>query len=104
MTSLKWIGPSLGDLEAVPKIPPQLEYGEVVKRSDDIGFSDGKGSPQSVSREDGHNETSHSDRDQSSIRSGEANSSLENSTPSQDVADRQRLQMMMQVSKSATWS
>ncbi|KAH8435334.1 putative meiosis specific protein Hop1 [Aspergillus melleus] len=107
VTSLKWIGPSLGDLEAVPKIPPQLEYGEVVKRSDDIGFSDGKGSPQSVSGEGGlritHNETSHSDWDQSSIRSGDANSSLEISTPSQDVADRQRLQMMMQSQEMAPY-
>lgn len=98
VTSLKWVGPSLDDQEVPPKIPPQLEYRETVKRCDAIGFPDGK-SPSPNGEIDQiaiQTKESESSRDRS-IRSG--GSSLEDSTPSQDVADRERLQKMMQVSK-----
>lgn len=102
VTSLKWIGPSLGDIESIPKIPAQLKYGEAAKRCDDIGFSDGKCSAQSD--ENGciiNGKEPPSDQNQSSIGRDGASSCPGGATPSQDIADRERLQMMMQVSKSA---
>ncbi|PLB50160.1 hypothetical protein P170DRAFT_404963 [Aspergillus steynii IBT 23096] len=105
VTSLKWIGPSLGDQEVVPKIPQQLEYGEVVKRCDDIGFPDGR-TPSKSGENDQRsiqNTDSPVEREQS-MGPGETSSNLENATPSQDAADRQRLQMMMQSQEMELYS
>lgn len=41
VTSLKWVGSDLDGSEAVPKVPVDLEYQDVVQRSEDIGLSDG---------------------------------------------------------------
>lgn len=41
MTSLKWVGPDPEGSEAVPKVPTDLEYRDVVQRSEDIGLADG---------------------------------------------------------------
>ncbi|GKZ21015.1 DNA binding protein [Aspergillus brasiliensis] len=40
VTSLKWIGPEPGGAEAVPQIPPDLEFNDPVRRMKDIGFDD----------------------------------------------------------------
>ncbi|EAW06931.1 putative meiosis specific protein Hop1 [Aspergillus clavatus NRRL 1] len=41
VTSLKWVGPDPEGSEAVPKVPTDLEYRDVVQRSEDIGLADG---------------------------------------------------------------
>lgn len=36
VTSLKWTGPDSEDSEALPRIPPQIEYNDKVQRAADI--------------------------------------------------------------------
>jgi meiosis-specific protein HOP1 len=40
VTSLKWTGPDPEGSEIVPKVPMDLEYTDVVRRSEDIGLAE----------------------------------------------------------------
>lgn len=40
VTSLKWTGPDPEGSEIVPKVPMDLEYTDVVHRSEDIGLAE----------------------------------------------------------------
>lgn len=39
VTSLKWTGPDSEGSEALPRIPPQIEYNDKVQRAADIGLA-----------------------------------------------------------------
>lgn len=42
MTSLKWTGPDPEGSETIPKVPMNLEYRDVVHRSEEIGLAEEK--------------------------------------------------------------
>ncbi|KAI9932699.1 DNA binding protein [Aspergillus wentii] len=75
VTSLKWTGPDPEGSEAPPKIPLQIEYNDEVQRTADIGSSD-KGS---------------------SILNGLGSRNGSFLEATQDITERQKLQMMIPV-------
>ncbi|KAE8339212.1 hypothetical protein BDV24DRAFT_136467 [Aspergillus arachidicola] len=92
VTSLKWTGPDPEGSEALPTVPSDIEYTDEVPRADDIGFVD---EPSNLRRTEAGNDhlalgPSLTYRDDSSFQE-----------TTQDIADRQKLQNMMQTQGSS---
>ncbi|KAB8204311.1 meiosis specific protein Hop1 [Aspergillus parasiticus] len=92
VTSLKWTGPDPEGSEALPTVPSDIEYTDEVPRADDIGFVD---EPSNLRRTEAGND--HLSLDQSLTYRDD--SSFQETT--QDIADRQKLQNMMQTQGSS---
>ncbi|KAE8316400.1 meiosis specific protein Hop1 [Aspergillus transmontanensis] len=92
VTSLKWTGPDPEGSEALPTVPSDIEYTDEVPRADDIGFVD---EPSNLRRTEAGND--HLALDQSLTYRDD--SSFQETT--QDIADRQKLQNMMQTQGSS---
>ncbi|KAB8273398.1 meiosis specific protein Hop1 [Aspergillus minisclerotigenes] len=92
VTSLKWTGPDPEGSEALPTVPSDIEYTDEVPRADDIGFVD---EPSNLRRTEAGND--HLALDQSLTYRDD--SSFQEAT--QDIADRQKLQNMMQTQGSS---
>ncbi|KAL5337908.1 HORMA domain-containing protein [Aspergillus crustosus] len=71
VTSLKWTGPEPEDSEPIPPVPAEIEYKDVVPRTEDIGLDDEESKPQSSQVEGISQEAT------------------------QDVIERERLRMMV---------
>ncbi|RDW65864.1 putative meiosis specific protein Hop1 [Aspergillus mulundensis] len=71
VTSLKWIGPEPEESESIPQIPSQIEYKDAVTRGEDIGFED----------------------EENKLQNSQGEGSSQEAT--QDVVERERLQLMM---------
>ncbi|KAE8148245.1 meiosis specific protein Hop1 [Aspergillus avenaceus] len=90
VTSLKWTGPDPEGSEALPTIPSQLEYSDVVSRTEDIGFVENTSLLyRSETGKCAGSEGTPALNQSSYCVSG----SFQEAT--QDIAERQRLQMMM---------
>ncbi|ODM22937.1 hypothetical protein SI65_00526 [Aspergillus cristatus] len=74
VTSLKWTGPDPEGSEALPKIPPQIEYNDKVQRAADIGLTSEEIPNPMLSRDGSFLEAT------------------------QDIAERRKLQMMIPAS------
>ncbi|KAB8248827.1 meiosis specific protein Hop1 [Aspergillus flavus] len=92
VTSLKWTGPDPEGSEVLPTVPSDIEYTDEVPRADDIGFVD---EPSNLRRTEAGND--HLALDQSLTYRDD--SSFQEAT--QDIADRQKLQNMMQTKGSS---
>lgn len=93
VTSLRWIGPEPEGSDPLPQIPAEIEYKDAVPRAEDIGFEDEEGKLQASQNEGisplpilGLSLT---------LMCLTVGSSQE---ATQDVAERERLQLMMPVS------
>lgn len=93
VTSLKWTGPDPEGSEVLPTVPSDIEYTDEVPRADDIGFVY---EPSNLRRTEAGND--HLALDQSLTYRDD--SSFQEAT--QDIADRQKLQNMMQVCAPAS--
>ncbi|KAL2814837.1 HORMA domain-containing protein [Aspergillus cavernicola] len=71
VTSLKWVGPEPEVSESLPQIPSQIEYNDTVPRTADIGF----------------------ENEESMLQSSQSGGSSQEAT--QDIAERERLRLMM---------
>lgn len=94
MTSLKWIGPEPEGSEAPPRIPDQLEYNEVARRADDIGFSDGTELLQREEKSDINDNAGNGCLDPPSKLSQGTETPHETS---QDIRNREELEKMLPV-------
>ncbi|KAF7619638.1 meiosis specific protein [Aspergillus flavus] len=92
VTSLKWTGPDPEGSEVLPTVPSDIEYTDEVPRADDIGFVD---EPSNLRRTEAGND--HLALDQSLTYRDD--SSFQEAT--RDIADRQKLQNMMQTKGSS---
>ncbi|KAJ1717398.1 meiosis specific protein Hop1 [Aspergillus flavus] len=92
VTSLKWTGPDPEGSEVLPTVPSDIEYTDEVPRADDIGFVY---EPSNLRRTEAGND--HLALDQSLTYRDD--SSFQEAT--QDIADRQKLQNMMQTKGSS---
>ncbi|KAL4867754.1 hypothetical protein BDV12DRAFT_170783, partial [Aspergillus spectabilis] len=72
VTSLKWTGPEPEDSELIPPVPAEIEYKDAVPRTEDIGFDEEETKPQGSQIEAGISQEA-----------------------TQDVIERERLQLMM---------
>lgn len=77
VTSLKWTGPDPEGSEALPKIPPQIEYNDKVQRAADIGLTSEEIPNPMLSRDGSFLEAT------------------------QDIAERRKLQMMIPTQASS---
>ncbi|KAF4225365.1 hypothetical protein CNMCM6805_008610 [Aspergillus fumigatiaffinis] len=82
VTSLKWTGPDPEGSEIVPKVPMDLEYRDVVHRSEDIGLSEEK-----------------INEDELKIRSVRPTDMSQEAT--QDINEREKLQMMIPTQRTS---
>ncbi|RHZ69383.1 hypothetical protein CDV55_102220 [Aspergillus turcosus] len=82
VTSLKWTGPDPEGSEIVPKVPMDLEYTDVVHRSEDIGLAEGR-----------------LIEDDLKIRSAGSTDMSQEAT--QDITEREKLQMMIPTQRTS---
>ncbi|PLN84714.1 putative meiosis specific protein Hop1 [Aspergillus taichungensis] len=128
ITSLKWTGPEPEAFEAPPQVPMDIEYSDSVHRSDDIGFpedaSRGQGSPKDASAknnsqssadqpmtlESPHKEENSQEATQDSQQVDETTlqeeremppESFNSEEPTQDKAERIKLQMMLSTQEAS---
>lgn len=98
VTSLKWTGPDPEGSEALPTVPSQIEYTDEVSRADDIGFVDEPSDLCRIEVGNGVDSGDHLALDRSLTYRDD--SSFQEAT--QDIADRRKLQNMMQVGAPAS--
>lgn len=93
VTSLKWTGPDPEGSETLPTVPSQIEYTDEVSRADDIGFGEEPSDLRRIEAGNGVDSDDHLALDRSLTYHDD--SSFQETT--QDIADRRKLQNMMQV-------
>ncbi|KAE8132254.1 meiosis specific protein Hop1 [Aspergillus pseudotamarii] len=96
VTSLKWTGPDPEGSETLPTVPSQIEYTDEVSRADDIGFVDEPSDLCRIEAGNGADSGDHLVLDRSLTYHDD--SSFQEAT--QDIADRRKLQNMMQTQGS----
>lgn len=97
MTSLKWTGPDPEGSEIVPKVPMDLEYRDVVHRSEDIGLAEEK-----INEDDLKIRCKNCHLKSDDFRRGLPLTAVRSTDMSQeatqDITEREKLQMMIPVS------
>ncbi|KNG84254.1 putative meiosis specific protein Hop1 [Aspergillus nomiae NRRL 13137] len=100
VTSLKWTGPDPEGSETLPTVPSQIEYTDEVSRADDIGFAEEPSDLRRIEAGNGVDSDDHLALDRSLTYHDD--SSFQETT--QDIADRRKLQNMMQTQASSSYS